>query len=506
MSAQSHIETELKFALPSPARERLLAALKGKPRCARLRAVYFDTPDAVLKGEGYSLRVRAEDDHTVQTLKWHDPDRPSERREWEAAVQGPELDLERLGGTPIAALLDNQFDQLAPVFTVEVDRRILLKRKGASRIELAVDSGQILAGARAEPIDELELELKSGRAADLYALARDLAKTAPLPMLFDSKSQRGYALIEGAPAQPLKPVVSLAAKVSVEEAIGQIGWTCLRQVAVNAELVRSRGSIEALHQARVGLRRLRAALTAFRDIAAGADFELLETETKWLARQLDEARDLDVFIQDTFTAAHPSPKDRAAYAKLGARLLGAQTRAYRHAVETLESPRYAALLLETAAWLEAGRWRLSEDAVVRARREARMRDHARDQLDALRRKVLSRAKGFPKLDERDRHRLRIAGKKLRYATEFFSGALGEKPGKAERRFRKALEAMQEQLGALNDIAVAHALALELSKYQTAEIGLAAGLAAGARAGEMDMRLAAAAKAVKAFRKAEPFWR
>ncbi|MDB5438041.1 MAG: hypothetical protein JWM33_468 [Caulobacteraceae bacterium] len=270
--------------------------------------------------------------------------------------------------------------------------------------------------------------------------------------------------------------------------------------------MRARGSIEALHQARVGLRRLRAALTAFRGIAGGPDFERLEAETKWLARQLDEARDLDVFIQDTFTAAHPSAKDRAAYAKLGARLLGAQTRAYRHAVETLESPRYAALLLETAAWLEAGRWRLSDDAVVKTSRNARMRDYARAQLDSLRRKVLKRAKGFSRLDERDRHRLRIAAKKLRYAAEFFSGALADAPGKRELRFRKALETMQEELGGLNDIAVAHALALELSNEQTAEIGLAAGLAAGARGAERAERLEAAARTVKDFRKVEPFWR
>lgn len=506
MPDKAHTETELKFALSPEAQRKLLAAVKAAPRQVDLRAVYFDTPDGRLKTAGYSLRVRVEGEHTVQTLKWRNPANPTDRREWEGEIGGPALDPNLLVGTPLAAVLDGKLDRLSPAFTVEVKRQIVVRRKGASRIELAFDSGQIIAGTRSEPIAELELELKSGQVADLFSLARQLAKTAPAPLLFDSKSQRGYALVEGGLVKPLKPTVTLRAKASVSEAIGQIGWACLHQVAANAELVRVRGSIEALHQARVGLRRLRAALTAFHDIAGGTDFDSLEVETKWLARQLDEARDLDVFIQDTFTAAHPSAKERAAYAKLGARLLGAQTRAYRHAVGALESPRYAALLLEAAAWLEAGQWRRSNDPVVKTRREGRMSDYAMDQLGVLRHKVLKRAKGFSRLDERDRHRLRIAAKKLRYAAEFFSGALGHKPGKGELRFRKSLEAMQEELGALNDIAVAHALALELANDQTAEIGLAAGLAAGARAGELDRRLEAAARTVKDFRKAQPFWR
>ncbi|MDB5440740.1 MAG: hypothetical protein JWM33_3167, partial [Caulobacteraceae bacterium] len=215
MPISARTEIELKFALPPKAREQLLATLKARPRRIDLRAVYFDTPGAKLKAQGYSLRVRVEGEKTVQTLKWHDPDRPTDRREWEAPVAGQGLDLKRLGSTPLAALLDWKLDQLSPVFTVEVERHVVIRRKGGSRIELAFDSGQIIAGVRSEPIAELELELKSGQVADLYALARDLAKAGPQPMLFDSKSARGYALVEGQLAQPLKTQVNLRTKAKI---------------------------------------------------------------------------------------------------------------------------------------------------------------------------------------------------------------------------------------------------------------------------------------------------
>ena len=58
------------------------------------------------------------------------------------------------------------------------------------------------------------------------------------------------------------------------------------------------------------------------------------------------------------------------------------------------------------------------------------------------------------LDSEERHQVRIEIKKLRYATEFFESLF--KGGGAKKRKRAALstlEALQETLGELNDIAV-----------------------------------------------------
>ncbi|HEX9792083.1 MAG TPA: CYTH and CHAD domain-containing protein [Kiloniellales bacterium] len=74
------------------------------------------------------------------------------------------------------------------------------------------------------------------------------------------------------------------------------------------------------------------------------------------------------------------------------------------------------------------------------------------------RKLKKCARGHEQLDEAQLHKLRIEAKKLRYAIEFF-GNLFE--GKATGKTTKALSALQDSLGGLNDAAVGHRLLQEL---------------------------------------------
>ena len=84
-----------------------------------------------------------------------------------------------------------------------------------------------------------------------------------------------------------------------------------------------------------------------------------------------------------------------------------------------------------------------------------------DQLFAERgRKLKKRGRGHEQLDEAQLHKLRIQAKKLRYALEFF-GSLFE--GKAIGKAIKALSALQDSLGGLNDAAVGHRLLQELER-------------------------------------------
>ena len=67
------------------------------------------------------------------------------------------------------------------------------------------------------------------------------------------------------------------------------------------------------------------------------------------------------------------------------------------------------------------------------------------------------------LDARDRHKLRIAIKKLRYASEFFENLFpGRKRKKRLSVFKDRLKALQDRLGALNDIAVQQKLATRIA--------------------------------------------
>lgn len=498
-------EVELKFELSDQSLPALIEhpAFAAPATTNKLRSVYFDTPDRALQTACYGLRVRQGEDGFVQTLKWESPASPLTRREWESEVSGEAPDPAALTDTPVAKALDG--DALEPVFATMVERTRRLWTEGQDVVEISLDRGEITAGGRREPIFELELELKAGDPGALFKLADALSHQATLPILFQSKAERGYRLAADQPwsAQNAE-TAALAAETPVAEAFRNVAHGCLSQVANNARLLERYRSLEALHQMRVGLRRLRAAFTAFRALVEDGEFARLKAETKWLATELDTARDVDVFIQESFRCTNPESSDREALARLGACLLHAQSRAYERALAAVGSPRFRELLLTAVRWLEAGEWLQSDEPVRSRLRERRTGDFARDQLDRMRRQVRKRGRRLAQLDNERRHRLRIKAKKLRYAAEFFSASFGRK--RRRRSFLKALGELQDGLGRLHDIAVAPELALSLVRGQAAEAGFAAGLIVAARRASAERDERAALEAFEQFDGARPFWR
>ena len=86
-------------------------------------------------------------------------------------------------------------------------------------------------------------------------------------------------------------------------------------------------------------------------------------------------------------------------------------------------------------------------------------------LEKAQRRLRKRIEGLDENDAPARHRVRIAAKKARYAAEFFHDLL---PGKAAKRYIRALSALQDKLGLLNDLAVAGTLFDELEKRRPTE--------------------------------------
>ena len=58
------------------------------------------------------------------------------------------------------------------------------------------------------------------------------------------------------------------------------------------------GDVEALHQMRVALRRLQAAISAFSTIVADSDWQKIRSELRWITGALGPVRDLDVFVAE----------------------------------------------------------------------------------------------------------------------------------------------------------------------------------------------------------------
>jgi inorganic triphosphatase YgiF len=136
---------------------------------------------------------------------------------------------------------------------------------GAGWIEASIDQGAIEANGEKLGVNELELELKSGDRSALFDLARAFVSQAPLHPSIISKAERGHLLAGGAwgrAAKSSKP--RLAKDMTCRGAFQEICQTCLHDFHVNLPGLEKSDNVEALHQGRIAMRRLRAAMALFK--------------------------------------------------------------------------------------------------------------------------------------------------------------------------------------------------------------------------------------------------
>lgn len=522
MTTDTPREIELKLrstaeALASVRPEELLADhLRGRPRLRRLSSIYYDTPDHSLAARGMALRVRKIGRRHVQTLKGEAAagSAAADRPEWETVVAGAQPEPEALPEEARAQGGLCNGVKLVPLFATRFSRRSMLvawQDDGGTPalVELAVDRGRIEGGELEEPIGEVELELKEGPVAALFDLAATLRRSLPLAIETRAKAQRGFALATGSvtPAfKPGRPV--LGPDDTVEDGLEAILRQGLAQWIRNEPAARDGRDPEGVHQMRVGLRRLRAALALFRDVLPPEAHERWDGELRWLMGELGPARDLDVFADEVMApvaateglgelleglAGAVGERRRAAYASLRATLAGA---------------RYGDLLLELAAWVETRGWRRGVEVDRRLAQQDPLRPFAARALERRWRKVRKAGRGFARLAPEERHILRVRVKKLRYGVEFLAGVLD---GKSASRLAARLARLQDALGHMNDLTVARRLAAEALELPgdpalRERAALGAGLVMGwhgARNEQLGPKLVACWRAVRRSRR---FWK
>lgn len=440
-------EVELKLALPQAAQRAflkhpLLGTAQPLP-ARRLVNVYFDTPGLDLRRRGIALRTRRQGRRWLQTVKCTGTASGglSRRPEWEQPYAG-RFDFSAIDDPALRAMLERHRlgDSLQPVFeTIFVRRGWRLQPGRGNRVLLLLDRGRILAGGREEALSELEIELEAGEGEALFEPALILAADLPLAPAPLSKAERGYRLAEGAPLRPLRAAASpLRPAQAPAEAFGAIAAACLGQLQWNAQGAVGDDS-EFIHQMRVALRRLRSALRLFRP-ALPADFEpAVVPSLRRLARALGEARDWDVLAETIVGPAASAFADDPRLAALAAAVERRRQAARADLRQALAEPGYALAVLDCQARL----LRLAADPAAPA-----LREFAARRLRRLHRKVVGLAAAARDLDPRRLHALRIGVKRLRYALEFLQPLHPDGSGKRLRR----LAALQDRLGALNDLA------------------------------------------------------
>lgn len=512
-------EIELKLSVHKDDMKRLrlspaLSQTVTKPATKALDSLYFDTADRSLQRNGFSLRVRRQGRKLVQTLKSAPPPGIGAlvRGEWEVPVPENRPDLGLLPDAGVLAPLgplDN--GDLVSVFETRIRRQVRrLSPAEGVMIEIAIDEGEIVAAdGRILAVNEIELELVEGEdVACLYSLAKAIHADIPLRLEMDSKSARGYALADARQPEPQKATrLSIDADFTVEESLAAILRASLVHLTANEAPTLTGDDPEGVHQMRVALRRLRSAFQIFNPLIPPDQSERLVPEIKWLATSLGAAREWDVFLGELLPPVAAAFPGHPAILALTSAAEKARARGYAAAKAAVGSPRYTSLLLDLAAWLDARSWRnqpVSERSALLLRPVSELADAL---LDKRHRKARKRGRGFAHAGPEARHELRIALKKLRYATDFFRGLY---EGKGFRRFAEDLSGLQDRLGHLQDVATVTKLVEELAAQPATEAPggweQGAGLVTGWHARGLHDMEEGVVEDWRRFADTKPFWR
>lgn len=461
----SAIEVELKLAVRSADLPLLRARLArfGEAARGRVDSTYLDTPDRRLCAARAALRLRRLQSGTrrrwVQTFKTGDSaDALSRRGEWEVAAPAGRIDPERFADTPLLGLLGGRtgLEQLRPVFRTVFERSVWQWRDGAAAVEIALDVGEIRAGAAVEAICELELELRAGPPDVLFRLALALTR-APRPgepalallPYGDSKAARGFRLAGGAaPAPDTVPAPRLDPGLATPLAVNRLLEHGLRDLLrARADFLETRAAAP-VHRARVALRRLRALLRLF-GAEAGAAAALAPALRRW-AHRFGEVRNADVLAQDVLPALQrhaPALVALPAWSRIEKRLARERLAVREKLACQLEAPEFARFALK--ALRVAARDRLP-------RRARSLGAGAHDALAANARVLLRAVAAFPRAGARGRHRARLLAKTQRYGLELL-------PVVAPARYRRVLARFQEASGRAGDAELACEVLTRMSR-------------------------------------------
>jgi CHAD domain-containing protein len=278
-----------------------------------------------------------------------------------------------------------------------------------------------------------------------------LLDIVPLEIEHTSKAAYGYLLYSAA-----KPAVSKASFPELEKsggiapALQSMIDSCLLHLQANISGAIQNLDEEYLHQVRVALRRLRVVLSIAETFRADAELNKLHGQVAELCVELGRLREWDVLVTQTMRSVRASLLEKEALTILRAsEKLREQHRAA--VVGMLQSQDYQRLLLCFGAWMQGNYWR-------EVPADGPLPHFAAQILDRRSRQVDKRGKHLATADPVHLHMLRIACKKLRYSGEIFASLFD--PAKA-KRYQSALTTLQDVLGVLNDIAVAHRLLDEI---------------------------------------------
>jgi CHAD domain-containing protein len=437
----------------------------------KLRATYYDTRDLRLARAGASLRYRRGDDEPW-TVKLP-TDAPGVRNEISHAG-GPAHPPQRLLDLVTAY---TRGAPVAPAAVLSTVRRAyqLCDHDDRVAVEVVDDAVSVLDGRRAVlKFREIEVERKAGKAKLLDQVEGTLRDAGANAGEFTPKHVRALGLPALQPADWPQPAARLPKRPVAGDVVSAAIAKDIARIVAHDALVRLRAPVgaddTAVHQMRVGCRRLRSDLRTFAAIVDRDWAGKLRAELGWIAGELGAARDAEVLrarLRVTAGADPLVPLDAAAVARLDADLTARHEEALAELDKAMCTERYHRLLNTLL------------DAAVKPRLSRRATEPARAVLAELVARPWQRfahggngeiGAGQLRLDGPDEswHAARIRGKRVRYAADAVAGVLG---GEAAE-LATALTHVQDLLGEHQDAAVAATTWLAIANADPDDYALA----------------------------------
>ena len=440
----------LELALDPAEAARLLrhpavqALRTGRIRNTALSILWHDTSDGVLAGRGLALAERRGTWRLERLV-------PSDTALWPPGTPTPVL-----AEAPRPEALDLGLDgAYLPIAAFAGRQRLLAPPDGEGGIALVLVEGA-LRGIEAERA--CCRVVLTGPAAPLAILAEQLAGEFRLLVPHAGLAAEAIALTQVSPPAPLLGAPEVPPGLTVADAFAHVAGHLTAVILHWSAHAATAGSPEPVHQMRVAVRRLRSAFAIFGAAVASPTTRRLQGELRDLAGRLGAARDWDVFLAETAAPVQEALAGDRRLARLAAAAARRRELAYAALGDYLTGPRFRVLALHLAGLSALRLWESEippEQAPLLAED---IGDYAARLLDRRRRKMLKSGKHIEELPAAELHELRKAGKKLRYACEFFAALYPQKP---TRRFLRRLAQLQEKLGHLNDGATAATLMAEL---------------------------------------------
>ena len=429
---------------------------------------YRDTADWDISQAGWAYRWRKVNGEQIVALKQLGSERAVVwiRVEFEQRVPDRKGDDRLLPAGPVTDRLGRVVGRKPTRELFEVRNRRL--RYGLTRcdgsavcIELAVDHVEIRGRRRTRRAPgrlrfrEIEFELRDGPESALIALAERLPRKIELLPARCSKFERGLQTI----GVPDPPDATHPAPLGPTDRWVDLAFAHFRRQArvLRREERRAWEGLdpEGVHQMRVAMRRIRAALKAFEPVLPPRRVRGLNTELRWAGRALGAVRDLDVYheaLNRHLKTVSAGEARRLAPYRIYLNTVAQRRR--RRLIATLGSRRFHRLRERLERFAERG----PSQAATRRFRGLLISAAAGPAVERWLKRVLRGGRAIDgSATAEQMHALRIQSKQLRYLLEFVR-MRGAAAGDPARRPIEEIKRLLDLMGIHQDAVVAARLA------------------------------------------------